>query len=192
VLWRKACQPIADWLAQSFFRAAGLRAVATAEDVRIHAPHTIPPKPFEQGQRLDPPTGPLRVFIAPGGGYRQTRGRGGFRDDPVPLMWWECGKALAGRQSRFCSSDCVTAFSAAHGKYPPAKAAALECEPSKRWEGSLMRPLNLEPPEGGMIADAVGCSARDRRPRLAVRRRVTWRNRCIFLGVSQWRQLSIP
>jgi hypothetical protein len=101
VLWRKACQPIAEWLAQSFFRAAGLGTVTTAEDGRIHAPHTIPPKPLEQRQRLDPPTGPLRAFIAPGGGYRQMRGRGGFTDDPVPLMCWECGKALAGRKVRF-------------------------------------------------------------------------------------------
>jgi CRISPR associated protein Cas1 len=61
-LWRKACQPIAGWLAQSFFRAAGLGAVM-GEDGRIHAPHRIPPKPFEQERRLDPPTGPLRVFM---------------------------------------------------------------------------------------------------------------------------------
>jgi CRISP-associated protein Cas1 len=114
VLWRKACQPIADWLAQSFFRAAGLRAVATTEDGRIHAPHTIPPKPLEQGRKLDPLTPPLRSFIGPGCGYRQMRREGGFRDDPVPLMCWECGKALAGRKIRFCSHECATAFSSAN------------------------------------------------------------------------------
>jgi hypothetical protein len=115
LVWKSMTyRPIAEWLAQSFFRAAGLgTVVTTAEDGRIHAPQTIPPKPFEQGQRLDPPTGPLRVFIAPGGGYRQMRGRGGFTDDPVPLMCWECGKALTGRKIRFCSHECATSFSLA-------------------------------------------------------------------------------
>jgi hypothetical protein len=41
----------------------------------------------------DPVTPPLRAFIGPGGGYRQMRGPGGFRDDPVPLTCWECGKS---------------------------------------------------------------------------------------------------
>jgi hypothetical protein len=112
-LWRKACQLIAEWLAQSFFRAAGLGTVTTAEDGRIHAPHTIPPKPLEQRRKLDPLTPGLRVFIGPGCGYRQMRGRGGFTDDPVPLMCWECGKALNGRKARFCSHECAAAFSSA-------------------------------------------------------------------------------
>jgi hypothetical protein len=103
--------------------------VTTAKDGRIQAPHTIPPKPLEQGRKLDPLTPPLRAFIGPGCGYRQTRREGGFRDDPVPMMCWECGKALVGRRLRFCSSDCVTAFSAAQIKYPPARPTALECEP---------------------------------------------------------------
>ena len=72
---------------------------------------------------------PVRTLIGPGRSYRPMPLRGRRRDDPVPLMCWECGKALARRQRRFCSSDCVTAFSAAHGKYPAAKPAALECEP---------------------------------------------------------------
>jgi hypothetical protein len=132
-LWRKACQPVANWLAQSFFRAAGLGGVATGEDGRIHAPHTIPPKPFEQWRRLDPPTAPLRVFIAPGCGYRQMRGRGGFTDDPVPLMCWECGKALVGRKIRFCSDECATMFSSAIHRTMDAGQQAAAKEP--RCEG---------------------------------------------------------
>jgi hypothetical protein len=111
--WRKVCQPIADWLAQSFFRAAGLGAVVTVDDCMIHVPQTIPPKPLEQGRKLDPLTPPLRSFIGPGCGHRQTRREGGFRDDPVPLMCWECGKALASGKIRFCSHECATAFSLA-------------------------------------------------------------------------------
>jgi hypothetical protein len=142
-LWRKACQPIADWLAQSFFRAAGLGAVATGADGRIHAPHTIPPKPLEQGRKLDPPTAPLRAFIGPGCGYRQMRREGGFRDDPVPLMCWECGKALTGRKIRFCSLECATTFSLAihhskdvgqpEGSKPPTRIAAEAARRSNGW-----------------------------------------------------------
>jgi hypothetical protein len=98
-------------VAQSFFRAAGLRAVTKTEGGMVHTPHMIPPKPLEQEGKLDPPTPPLRAYIGPGCGYRQMRREGGFSDDPVPLMCWECGKALSGRTRRFCSSDCVKAFS---------------------------------------------------------------------------------
>ena len=111
--WRKVCQPTVDWLAQSFFRAAGLRAAATVEDGVIQVPHMIPPKPLEQGRKLDPLTPPLQTLIGPGLGYRPMPLRGRLRDDPVPLMCWECGKALTGRKRRFCSRDCATAFSSA-------------------------------------------------------------------------------
>jgi hypothetical protein len=109
----KGSQPIAGWLAQSFFRAAGLRAVATVDDGLIQAQRTIPPKPLEQGWKLDPLTPPSQTLMGPGRGYRPMPLRGRRRDDPVPLMCWECGKALAGRRVRFCSHECATAFSAA-------------------------------------------------------------------------------
>ena len=90
------CQPIADWLAQSFVRAAGLGAVATVEDGMTQVPHMIPPKPLEKGRELDPLTPPSQTLIGPGRGYRPMPLRGRRRDDPVSLMCWECGKALAG------------------------------------------------------------------------------------------------
>jgi hypothetical protein len=111
--WRKVCQPIADWLAQSFFRAAGLGAVATVEDGMTQVPHMIPPKPLEQGRKLDPLTPPSQTSTGPGRGYRPMSLRGRRRDDSVPLMCWECGKALVGRRMRFCSTECATAFSSA-------------------------------------------------------------------------------
>ena len=74
-LWRKVCQPIARWLAQSFFRAAGVSAVTTAEDRMIQVPQTIPPKPLDQGRRFDPLTPPLPAFIGPGCGYRPMPGK---------------------------------------------------------------------------------------------------------------------
>jgi hypothetical protein len=36
--------------------------------------------------------------------------RGALKDNPVPSMCWECGKALAGRQRKFCSNECGRAF----------------------------------------------------------------------------------
>jgi hypothetical protein len=112
-LWRKACQPIADWLAQSFFRAAGLGAMLTVEDGMIQVPQTIPPKLLGRGRKFDPLTPPLPAFVGPGRGHSPMPLRGGRRDDPVPLMCWECGKALVGRKIRFCSHECATAFSLA-------------------------------------------------------------------------------
>jgi hypothetical protein len=135
-LWRKACQPIANWLAQSFFRAAGLRAVAKAEDGRIHAPHTSPPKPLDHGRKLDPLTPPLRSFIAPGGGYRQTRGAGRVYGRSGSLMCWECGKALAGRKVRFCSHECATEFSSAiHHSIAAVQPEGKQAAGSDRCEG---------------------------------------------------------
>lgn len=46
-------------------------------------------------------------------GYRPMTLRGRRKDDPVPLMCWECGQALTGRKIRFCSQECATAFSSA-------------------------------------------------------------------------------
>jgi hypothetical protein len=76
-LWRKVCQPIADWLAQSFFRAAGLGAVVTVDDGMIQALQSIPPKHLGEGWKFDPLTPPLPAFVEPGRGYPQCRCRAG-------------------------------------------------------------------------------------------------------------------
>jgi hypothetical protein len=132
VLWRKACQPIADWLAQSLFRAAGVRALTRTVGGMVHTPHMIPPRPLEQGRKVDPLMPLLRAYIRPGCGYRQMRREGGFRDDPVPLMCWECGKALSGKRLRFCSQECATAFSAVtHHSAAIAAIDAVQPERSK-------------------------------------------------------------
>jgi hypothetical protein len=49
----------------------------------------------------------------PGRGYQPMPLGGRRRDDPVPLMCRECGKAFVARRLRFCSPECATAFSSA-------------------------------------------------------------------------------
>jgi CRISPR-associated protein Cas1 len=134
--WRKICQPIAEWLAQSFFRAAGLGAVATAGDGMIQMPHMIPPKPLEQGRELDRLMPEVHV-LGPGRGYRPMTLRGRRKDDPVPLMCWEWGKALVGRRLRFCSHECATAFSSAiHQTIDAVQPEGSSCRPAWTQKGA--------------------------------------------------------
>jgi CRISPR-associated protein Cas1 len=111
-LWRKACQPVAQWLAQSFGRAASV--VMTVSDRMISVPQPIPAKLLERGRKLDPLTLPAPSSIRPDRSYlpRLPQARRRRRNGLVPPMCWECGKALAltGRGSRFCSPQCATAF----------------------------------------------------------------------------------
>jgi hypothetical protein len=62
-LWRKACSPIANWLAQSFSRASGVGAMLT-DDRKIIVQQPMPSKQLEQGRRFDPLTPPLPAFNA--------------------------------------------------------------------------------------------------------------------------------
>jgi hypothetical protein len=110
-LWRKACEPIAQWLAQSFGRAASV--VTTVRDRMISVPQPIPPKLLERARKLAPLTLPAPASIRPDRSYlpRLPQGRRrNRRTGPVPPMCWECGKALTGRGLRFCSPECSTAF----------------------------------------------------------------------------------
>jgi transposase len=74
-------------LAQSFFRAAGVRAVATLEDGMIHAPRTIPPKPLGQAAYLGLAPTPFQS----GGMDRDRRinraGNSRARKTMVQLAW---------------------------------------------------------------------------------------------------------
>ena len=71
----RPCQPLADWLAQSFGRAAGASAVMTVEDRMIPMPSTIPPKPRGQGRKFDPLTTPLPASLAQTVATRRDRCR---------------------------------------------------------------------------------------------------------------------
>jgi hypothetical protein len=106
-LWRRACEPVASWLAQSFGRAirAGTRLT---DDRKMIVQQTIQPKQLEQEPRLDPLT--LPAFSGPARRPWPIPLQRGLKDDPVPLMCWECGRALGGKQLRFCSVECAGTF----------------------------------------------------------------------------------
>jgi CRISPR-associated protein Cas1 len=107
-LWRMVCQPVADWLAQSFSRAAGVGAKMTDEH-KIMVQKSIRPKISGQERGVDPLT-LLPAFNGPSRGRRPIPLQGALKDNPVPLVCWECGKALVGKRLRSCSKECARAF----------------------------------------------------------------------------------
>ncbi len=110
-LWRKACEPVAAWLAQSFGRAAGMSTRPKIDDRAILVPGTFPQVFSEQGCSVPPLPAPLPAFFAPGRGHRPPPLRGGLKDDPVPRACHECGRALtSGSKTRFCSATCVSIY----------------------------------------------------------------------------------
>jgi CRISPR-associated endonuclease Cas1 len=116
-LWRKACEPVAHWLAQAFGRVGTLTDMRAAyagpaPNVALEPP---PPagrrsraKPASQHRRpvIPPLAPPLPAFIGPARRHPSSasagvRLRGGLRDDPVPRMCWECGRALPAERRAF-------------------------------------------------------------------------------------------
>jgi hypothetical protein len=108
-LWRKVCEPVATWLAQCFCRAAGFGAALV--DNRKSGVAAMPPSQLsEQGGSFDSLKLPLGLDSPD---RRPMQMRGALKEIPVPSMCWECGKALVGRQRRFCSKQCTTTSNAA-------------------------------------------------------------------------------
>jgi len=66
--------------------------------------------------------------------------RGGLRDDPVPRACFECGRALARKQRRFCSPACTAAFSTASGRL--AVMGILLSEDARRRRSETLRGAN--------------------------------------------------
>src|SRR5262249_54046338 len=115
-LWRSACEPIAEWLAKAFGRAAGIGAVSAVDDRVIP---DLQPRAMmlTNACPLAPLPPPLPSFFAPRSGRSQRAPRGWIKNSPVPRMCVECGKALGVKQRKFCSHDCVAAFSLAMNHY---------------------------------------------------------------------------
>jgi hypothetical protein len=124
--WRKVCEPIADWLAQSFGRAAGSSAVLATDGGMARVPHQL---------KLERPLVPLRpllpVFDGPSPG-RPMPLQVGLREAPVPHTCSECGRMLASRRRKFCSETCAVAYHLAStvdgsaGLSPAGSAAATQ------------------------------------------------------------------
>jgi hypothetical protein len=125
-LWRKACEPVADWLAQSFDRAGTVGPVRAAL-----APSAVSASRAEiPSQPLVPPFTPsLPGFMTATGRRRVSapsalRQRAGVRVEPLPTMCWECGRALSPDRRTFCSDDCAENYREAMGRRRPAVEAA--------------------------------------------------------------------
>jgi CRISPR-associated endonuclease Cas1 len=107
-LWRKACQPVANWLAGSFSRGVGAAAMLT-DDRKIIMQQSAAPKQLRQKRKVDPLT-PLPAFSGAVRGRLPLPLQGTLKDHPAPLACWECGKALVGKRLRFCSNECARVF----------------------------------------------------------------------------------
>jgi hypothetical protein len=107
-LWRMVCEPVANWLARSFGRAAGAGVMLT-DDRQAIVRQSTSPKQVEQALKLDP-LPPLPAFSGPPRGRRPMPLQGVLKDNPAPVACWECGKALVGKRLRFCSTECAKVF----------------------------------------------------------------------------------
>jgi CRISPR-associated endonuclease Cas1 len=153
-LWRKACEPVAGWLAQSFGRASGVTEMRAAyaplvPNVTLEFPapagRLSPAKggPQHGARSMIPPLAPpLPAFIAPTRGHRpaalpEARLRGGLRDDPVPRICWECGRALTEARRAFCSDDCAENYRWAMGTRRPIVAATTRASYDRHREATL-------------------------------------------------------
>jgi CRISPR/Cas system-associated endonuclease Cas1 len=118
-LWRKACEPVAEWLARSFdwsSGAASVRAALAPSAVSASCGAEIPSQPL-----IPTFVPPLPGFLAATGARRLSapsvlRQRAGVREEPVSTMCWECGRALAPERRTFCGDDCREDYHRAMGK----------------------------------------------------------------------------
>jgi CRISPR/Cas system-associated endonuclease Cas1 len=114
-LWRKACEPIAEWLTRS------LNRISSAAPVRAGLiPGAVPPSrstPVSQPLMRITPTliPPLRTFIPTARGHWPPA----VKDNPVPRACWDCGRALTPDRHAFCSDECTENYRRAMGKRRP-------------------------------------------------------------------------
>jgi CRISPR/Cas system-associated endonuclease Cas1 len=141
-LWRKASEPIAEWLARSFHRAsshAPVRAVLAPSVAAVSRKSASQPLITEIVPTLAPP---LPTFITAAGGRRISapsvlKQRAGVRDDPVPTTCWECGRALLLERRTFCSDECADCYRQAMGKRRPVVEAAAPASGKRHQEATL-------------------------------------------------------
>lgn len=117
-LWRRACEPIAEWLARSFDRASGHCSTRAALAPSAAAPSRVRPASASAILMLAPP---LPGFITAAHGRRISapsvlRQRASVREEPVPAACWECGRALTPERRAFCCDECEVEYRRAMGK----------------------------------------------------------------------------
>jgi hypothetical protein len=145
-LWRQVSEPVAGWLKESFIRAAE----TTLADTRLWPSLGTQSPPHPDGRsRAKPAARPIPAPIAPLAPLLPALApsalpvpaaaslRGGLRDDPVPRMCWECGRALTAGRRAFCSNDCAENYRWAMGKRRPIVAAITRASYDRHREATL-------------------------------------------------------
>jgi hypothetical protein len=133
-LWRRAAETVAGWLAESFAGSARRLGGAAIDDDVIAAAsmgavnEQKSSDPTAKGTRLSPSgivllpkplPDPLPNLPAPGRAYRSA-----VANDVIPRTCYECGRALAPRQLKFCSAFCSDNYRAEIRRVLPAGSAS--------------------------------------------------------------------
>jgi CRISPR-associated endonuclease Cas1 len=133
-LWRQLCEPVAEWLKNSFMRAAEtslahtrrwLSPAAPARDPmpqraahagagKLRAVGTLPERettspPRSRRARHLPALAPLlpALISSTRPDLSARKGFARLRDEPVPRTCRECGREMLGNQRVFCSRKCA-------------------------------------------------------------------------------------
>lgn len=134
MLWRKASEPVAGWLRQAFDQAVRMGPVLTLND-RSPMELQSGSAPLGTERKLSALAPPLPHFFAPRRSRHGARAaKGAVRDNPVPRTCVECGRALSTKQRKFCSQECVTAFSLATNHF--ATIARVQPSPESKQQRS--------------------------------------------------------
>jgi hypothetical protein len=116
-LWKKASEPIAEWLARSFERASKLALLRAVLAPSVTPLSRAKPDAEPLMTRIVPTQMPqLRTFIPTTRGHRPAA----VKDNPVPRACWDCGRALTPDRRAFCSEECAENYRQAMGKRRPA------------------------------------------------------------------------
>jgi hypothetical protein len=115
-LWRKACEPIAEWLARSFERASGLVPVRAVLAPPVAPLSRAKPEAEPLMSGIVPTLMPqFRTFTPTARGHRPAA----VKDNPVPRACWDCGRALTPDRRAFCGEECAENYRRTMGKRRP-------------------------------------------------------------------------
>ncbi len=149
-LWRKACEPIAEWLARSFDRVSRVAPARAALAPSVAPLSRAKPEAEPLMTAIIPTlTPPLPTFITAAHGRRASalsvlKQRAGTKDEPVPAACWDCGRALRLEHRAFCSDDCAENYRWAMGKRRPVAEVSTRLSQEQYREATLASQRALE------------------------------------------------
>jgi CRISPR/Cas system-associated endonuclease Cas1 len=133
-LWRKACEPIAEWLARSFEHASGLVPVRAVLVPSVAPLSRAKPAAEPHMTGIVPTLMPqFRTFIPTARGHRPAA----VKDNPVPRACWDCGRALTPDRRAFCGEECAENYRRATGKRRPVVEPVARASPKQHREATL-------------------------------------------------------